>query len=123
MMPPSPEITHFSWGKLTIEGEAQPFKDACLFPGGAQPWDWRLTGTAHNPGIQPADVEPLLAHGATVIILSRGVLSRLNICPETLQLLKQKGVAVHILNTVRAVKQYNKLRITTPIGALIHSTC
>ena len=66
----SPQITPLSWGLLETEDGA--FKDARLYPGGAEEWDWNETGTSHDPGIQPADVELLLERGATVIVLSRG---------------------------------------------------
>jgi len=29
----SPRITYVSWGKLEVEGKAEPYKDAKLFPG------------------------------------------------------------------------------------------
>jgi hypothetical protein len=83
----SPRVTALAWGKIEVEG-AGTFRDAKLFPGGAREWDWRETGTKHTPGIQPADVRELLAHGATTIVLSQGMLKRLGICPETLELLK-----------------------------------
>src|SRR5256886_9721884 len=44
----SPRIKHVSWGRLEIEGEAEPYKDAKLFPGGSCEWNWRETGTAHK---------------------------------------------------------------------------
>ena len=44
--------------------------------------DWKETGTAHKPGILPADVAELLDHGATTIVLSQGVLSRLRVCRD-----------------------------------------
>ena len=72
----SPRISHLSWGRLEIEGQGA-FKDAKLYPGGAREWDWRETGTRHMPGIQAADVEELLEHGAQVVVLSKGVLARL----------------------------------------------
>ena len=59
--PGSPGIKHLSWGRL--ETEHGEFKDAKLFPGGAREWDWNETGTRHEPGVQPADVEELLEHG------------------------------------------------------------
>jgi len=31
---PSPRIKHVSWGRLEVEGRAEPYKDAKLFPGG-----------------------------------------------------------------------------------------
>jgi len=56
---PSPRILHVSWGKLKVEGRAEPYKDAKLFPGGSREWNWRDTGTSHRPGIQIADVQAL----------------------------------------------------------------
>ena len=53
----SPRITDVSWGKLEVEGEPEPYKDAKLFSGGSCEWNWRETGTAHRPGIQIADVQ------------------------------------------------------------------
>ena len=48
-------------------------RDYKLYPGGGREWDWKETDTHHVPGIQPADVEELLAHGSKVIVLSRGM--------------------------------------------------
>jgi hypothetical protein len=118
----SPRITHLSWGRLEVE-DRPPFKDAKLFPGGAREWDWSETGTAHVPGIQPSDVTELLAHGATVVVLTKGVYERLRVCPETFELLSDRGVAVHVLQTEEAVRVYNRLADTEPVGGLIHSTC
>jgi NAD(P)-dependent dehydrogenase (short-subunit alcohol dehydrogenase family) len=42
-------------------------------PGGGREWNWLETGTHHNPGIQIAEVEELLEHGAGVVVLSRGM--------------------------------------------------
>jgi len=120
--PSSPRITGVSWGRLDVDGD-RSFKDAKLFPGGAREWNWRETGTAHDPGIQPADVEELLEHGADVVVLSKGVMERLRICPETLEMLKNRGVAAHVLQTEEAVRQYNELQRRHRVGGLFHSTC
>jgi hypothetical protein len=119
----SPRIKGFSWGHLEVEGSERPHKDAKLFPGGSGAWDWNETGTSHEPGIQPADVEELLANGATVVVLSTGMHERLGVCPETLRLLEQRKVPVHVLQTEQAVRRYNELAETEAAGALIHSTC
>jgi len=118
----SPKITHLIWGRLEIE-DGRSFKDAVLFPGGAHEWDWRNTGTQHEPGIQPADVQELIDQGATVVVLSMGVHKRLRIHPETLELLNEHAIDVHTLQTDEAVERYNELAATTSVGALIHSTC
>lgn len=120
--PPSPRITHLSWGRVDVEGHGT-FKDVNLYPGGCREWDWRETGTSHLPGIQPADVEELLVHGAVVVVLSRGMYGRLQVCPETLQLLKDRGTTVHVLRSKEAVRVYNECREKGPAGGLIHSTC
>ncbi len=119
----SPRITHLAWGQVVVENPPGSFKDAKLYPGGAREWDWGETGTCHSPGIQPLDVEELLAHGAQVIILSRGFEGRLHISPETLAYLQDRDVPYHILLTAQAVELYGQLREQARVGALIHSTC
>ena len=118
----SPRITRLTWGRLEVEGHPT-FKDAKLYPGGARAWDWRETGTEHTPGIQPSDVRELLDHGAEVVILSTGMLGRLRVHPETLALLRQEAVPVHVLGTRDAVQRYNDLAATERVGGLFHSTC
>ena len=119
----SPKITHLSWGRLEVEGQDVPFKDAKLFPGGAREWDWNETGTDHEPGIQPADVEELLEHGATTVVLGKGFYERLQVRRETLQELEERKVTAHVEQTEEAVRLYNELSESERVGALIHSTC
>jgi hypothetical protein len=118
-----PPIVECRWGVIQIDGVGT-FKDAKLYPGGAREWDWNETGTRHVPGIQPADVVELLERGATTMVLSRGVLSMLQVCPETLRQLEGGQVKVEVLPTAEAVLAYNRLVAEgTAVGALIHSTC
>jgi hypothetical protein len=119
----SPRIRHLVWGRIEVEGVETPYKDAKLWPGGSREWDWNETGTRHEPGIQPADVQELLVHGATTIVLSRGVQRRLGIRPDTLELLEEQGVTAHVLPTGEAVRLYNELREGEAVGGLFHSTC
>lgn len=120
----SPRITHISWGCLEIEGRAEPFKDAKLYPGGARAWDWNETGTSHTPGIQPADVEELMDQGAEIVILSRGMNERLKVKPETLRRLDEAEVEAYVLQTEKAVERYNEFQSADePVGGLFHSTC
>ena len=118
----SPRVTHLSWGLMEVDGLGSG-KDFKLYPGGGRPWDWNETGTRHVPGIQPADVQELLEAGSAVVILSRGMDLVLQTCPETLDLLRARGVQVHIEETRTAVRLYNKLAETQPVGGLFHSTC
>jgi hypothetical protein len=118
----SPHIAALVWGRIEVEGVGT-FRDAKIFPGGAREWDWNETGTAHQPGIQPADVAELLEHGATTLVLSQGMASCLHVCPETLRLLVDKGIRTHVLPTAEAVKLYNQLCDTERVAGLFHTTC
>ena len=118
----SPRIVRLAWGCIDVEGYA-PFKDAKVFPGGAREWDWRETGTRHVPGIQPADIEELIAHGAKAVVLSKGIWERLGVCPQTLEVLARRGIEAEVLQTEAAVKRFNELRDSLPVGGLFHSTC
>jgi hypothetical protein len=120
--PKSPRITGLSWGHIEVEGHP-PFRDAKVFPGGAREWNWRETGTRHEPGIQPADVQELIEHGAKAVMLSKGVWERLKVCPETLDILANNSIKVEVLQTEAAVKRFNELREIVPVGGLFHSTC
>jgi hypothetical protein len=118
----SPKITNVSWGRIQLE-DGQVFKDAKLYPGGGRGWDWRETGTGHSPGIMPADVVELLNRGAKVVVLSQGMYGRLQVAPETLSLLAERGIVTLVHRTEEAVQVYNRLRETELVGGLFHSTC
>jgi hypothetical protein len=118
----SPRVTRLSWGSLEVEGQGS-YKDAKLWPGGSRAWDWNETGTSHDPGIQPADVEEVVEQGAETVVLSRGMNERLQVKPETLEMLEDRGVEALVLQTEDAVERYNELAGSEPVGALIHSTC
>ncbi|ULR49551.1 MTH938/NDUFAF3 family protein [Streptomyces deccanensis] len=108
---------------MEVEGLATD-KDLVLYPGGGHPWDWNEYGTRHDPGIQPADVRELLDRGCTVVVLSQGMERRLKTMPETLRLLQEASVAVHVEETRGAVDLYNQLASESkPVGGLFHSTC
>ena len=121
--PKSPRIDSLEWGRMQVSGIGSG-KDFKLWPGGGRPWDWGETGTRHVPGIQPADIAELLDRGCRTIVLSRGMLERLQTCPETLELLEHEGVAVHVAETRKAAEIYNDLIDEgLPVGGLFHSTC
>ena len=118
----SPRIVDLRWGRTEVEGLGA-LKDVKLWPGGGRAWDWGETGTEHVPGIQPADVRELIDHGAEVVVLSRGMQLRLLTRPETLELLNEAGVEVHVEESQAAAELYNRLAASRPAGCLIHSTC
>jgi hypothetical protein len=65
----------------------------------------------------------LISKGSKVVVLSRGMQLMLQTCPETLQLLQDKGIRVHMEETAAAAELYNRLAETDLVGGLFHSTC
>ena len=119
-------ITDLSWGdmEVSIAGEKQNFKDCKVWPGGARAWNWGETGTHHSPGIQPADIEEILAQDVDVIVLGRGQLGRLGVSPETEEYLHERGVDYFIEKTKKAVALFNDLvQQGKRVGGVFHSTC
>lgn len=117
-----PRITGISWGRMEVEG-LDAGKDFKLYPGGGRAWDWAETGTRHSPGIQPADVEELLARGATTVVLSQGMNQQLHVHQDTCRYLDERSITVHVAKTRDAVKIYNDLTEGTLVAGLFHSTC
>ena len=89
--------------EVTIQNKTHQFKDCKIWPGDAKAWDWRITGTHHRPGIQPADIAEILDQDIEVMILSRGMQLMLHTCPETEAMLQSRGVVYHIEETGQAV--------------------
>jgi hypothetical protein len=119
----SPLINKVEWGVIDVNGLGV-FQDVKLYPGGGREWNWRETNTHHDPGIQIADIDELLSHGADNIVLSRGMLGRLKIAQNTMEYLKSKSINIYIAETNEAVARYNKLaRDSKAVGGLFHSTC
>jgi len=117
-----PRIVQVSWGRMEVEGLGAG-KDFKLYPGGGRAWDWAETGTRHSPGIQPADVDELVAHGATTVVLSQGMNKQLHVPPDTCRYLEERSITVHVAETREAVKIYNELTEGALVGGLFHSTC
>ena len=118
----APRIADSGWGRIELE-DGRTFKDAKLWPGGGREWDWNETGTGHRPGIQPADVDELLEHGAEVIILTRGRVRRLSVPDETVDRVEDAGAEALVLPTGEAIDRYNELREERAVAGLFHSTC
>jgi hypothetical protein len=110
--------------EVTINGRTQTFKDCKVWPGGAKEWDWRETGTRHQPGTQPADIAEILEQGIEVMILSRGMELVLQTHPDTEKLLRERGIEYHIEETNAAVALLNQLsQQGKRVGGIFHSTC
>ena len=68
-------------------------------------------------------MQELIDHGAKAVVLSKGIWKRLQVCPETLEVLANNSIEVEVLQTEAAVERFNELRESVPVGGLFHSTC
>lgn len=106
----NPTVLSHKWGSITVlyNGKVSIYRDCKLFPGGSKEWDWKETGTRHNPGIQVADLYDIEKYidNNTVIILSRGVSKVLNITRGIIDYLKNNNYEYIIEQTDNAINLY-----------------
>ncbi|XP_020375754.1 mth938 domain-containing protein-like isoform X1 [Rhincodon typus] len=120
----SPAIASLTWGEMKVEGSDTLYKDCKVWPGGNRAWDWRETGTRHTPGVQPADVNEIVNKGIQTLIIGRGMDEALQVPEATLSFIRSKGIDAVVLQTEKAVQQYNKLvKEGVAVGGIFHSTC
>ena len=99
-------ITHYSFGKMTIDGKDYD-GDLTLLPGG-EVKGWPIDLGTHM--LQPDDLAPLLNDQVKTVIIGTGNAAAVELGDEMQKLvddLRKKGVRVFIDNTVEAVKQFN----------------
>lgn len=95
-----------------------------MWPGGSRAWDWRETGTDHHPGVQPADLEEVLQKGVSTLVIGRGMSEALQVPSSTVDFVRQRGVELIVLQTEKAITEYNNLvGQGAKVGGIFHSTC
>ncbi len=117
------------WGQLIIlEGDkAIQYKDVIIWVGAtnsqAKKWDWTLSNTRHNPGIQIADIQQFIDQ-VDEVILTRGVDLILQVPQTTIDWVRSKGKVCHVGETPQMIELYNRLVDQgKKVGGLFHSTC
>ncbi len=119
-------ITNISWGHIEVKNgdKTYDFKDCKIWLSSAKEWDWTVTGTRHQPGIQSIDIEEILEHDIDFMVLSRGMQLMLHICPETEDLLNSRNIEYYIGQTQLAVNVFNSLvQKGRKVAGIFHSTC
>ncbi|XP_066197329.1 mth938 domain-containing protein isoform X1 [Sylvia atricapilla] len=103
----SPEIASLSWGQMKVKGCSTTYKDC-----------------KHSPGVQPADLEEVVKKGVQTVVIGRGMSEALQVPASTVEYLKRNGVEALVLQTEKAVAEYNALAARgVKVGGLFHSTC
>lgn len=126
------KIVSSEWGSVTVENtKADPthlaratYKDCIIGPTITKEWDWKVTGTRHVPGIQPTNIDELIADGAEVIILALGFEGKLHVSDYAIAYLLANKIPFYSAFTPEAVKLFNRLSGEgLKVGGLFHSTC
>ncbi|XP_075583992.1 mth938 domain-containing protein isoform X3 [Pelecanus crispus] len=85
------------------------------------PWRCLLQ---HSPGVQPADLEEVVKKGVKTVVIGRGMSEALQVPRATVDYLKKNGIDVLVLQTEKAVEEYNALAAQgVRVGGVFHSTC
>ncbi|NWV20382.1 AAMDC protein, partial [Origma solitaria] len=78
----------------------------------------------HSPGVQPADLEEVVKKGVKTMVIGRGMSEALQVPLSTVDYLKKNGIDVLVLQTEKAVAEYNVLAAQgVKVGGVFHSTC
>lgn len=111
-------ITHFSFAKMVVDGKEFRDVDVAIGPdGNARPWRM-LLGHIVDAG----DVESLLTGAPHTLIIGIGVSSQASVTPALSKAMRDRGIAVQILDTMDAVNLFNRLP-KQGLVAVFHTGC
>ena len=110
-------ITHYSFGKITVDGKAFVRDIAILPDKSVQHWDVK---THHR--VQSVDIKNIVDDTTKTFIIGTGADEGCAVLDETVDYIKSKGIELHILNTYKAVRLFNKLP-KKGLSACFHINC
>ena len=110
-------ITHYSFGKITVDGKNYVRDIAILPDKSVQNWDVK---THHR--VQSVDIKNIVDDTTKTFIIGTGADEGCAVLDETVDYIKSKGIELHILNTYKAVRLFNKLP-KKGLSACFHINC
>jgi hypothetical protein len=111
------ELSHYSFGSLTVDGERHT-RDLIVLPERVVTEWWRREG--HSLAID--DLDEVIDELPDRLILGCGAHGRLEPPPAVLEQLRARGVEVEAMPTTEAVRRYGELDPKRTAAAL-HLTC
>ncbi len=112
------KITHYSFGKITIDGKTYT-SDVIIYPDHVNPSWWRKEGHL----LQIEDLTDILKAGVSILIIGTGYYGTMRVPDETLNFLISKNMEVYYENTKEAVKIFKNISSKKPSIAAFHLTC
>jgi hypothetical protein len=125
-------ITNCEYGVITVNDDTKglvSYKDCKLCYNNnkteSKKWDWSVTNTHHNPGIQINDLYDIEQNiQGAIVLLSSGYDDCLKVTPELISHFKSNNMEYKVAKTEEIVKWYNELiKLNKKVVALIHTTC
>ncbi len=111
-------ITHYSFGRIVIDGEEYS-RDVIILPGRVEsPWRRR-----HGHVLAPEDLTTGLQADPAVIIIGTGYSGAMQVPDATLAFLKAQEIEVLVVKTEKAVEVFNQAAGQRRIVAALHLTC
>jgi len=112
------KITHYSFGKITIDGKTYT-SDVIMYPDHVDSSWWRQEGHL----LQIADLRDIMAAKLPVLVVGTGFYGAMKVPKETLDYFKSNNIEAYVENTQKAVKLYNEILSKRPAIAALHLTC
>ena len=112
-----PRIEDYRFGRIVIDGNEQT-RDVIVLPERVVPNWWRQEGHA----LVLADLNDVLHDLPQRLIVGTGASGRMRPDPETVDVLRRRGVEVKVARTDDAVRLFNEADAPTTAAAL-HLTC
>ncbi|HWP01734.1 MAG TPA: MTH938/NDUFAF3 family protein [Methylococcus sp.] len=112
-------ITHYAFGKITIDGREYT-SDVIVFADRVHsPW-WRKEG--HKLHLE--DLPEVLTEAPAVLVIGTGYFGRMAVPQETLDALHARGIRTRIASTRDAIDEFQRLqREAARVVAALHLTC
>jgi hypothetical protein len=110
-------ITHYSFGKIIIDGKTFGYDIAILPDNSIKKWRVKI-----SHAIQLVDIRELISEPTETLIIGIGANKECSITDDIVELSKSKGVRLEVLDTYEAVRLFNKLP-KAGLSACFHLNC
>lgn len=113
------QVDSYEFGRIVINGEEYRNDIIVLRDELITDW-WRK----ESHSLHPEDLEQLLERDFNVLVVGTGNSGRMKVPDKVLEFLEEKGIEIVVLETSKAVKEFNILlkNNENPAGAF-HLTC
>lgn len=111
-------IDNYEFGAIVIDGRTYR-TDVLLWPGHLKHDWWRLEGHL----LQMPDVAEALGAAPQVLVVGTGAYDRLEVDPELVAYLKDRGIELVARPTAEACRSINELAGHRRLAAALHITC